>query len=469
MSIKPYANMGKHRWRNVRYRRLLLGTAETPTIFADDDDIGEFTATSITSPQDLTSPANAFVAGDGILVVVSNDDEGGTPQFVSISDDVDGTTGWTLVSEMGNSDADVHMAVWFKTATGGETTFSHATGFTGDTAALVIRVPQEDFGTLAVTGNSYTSSGNSTTHVITGVNAPIGSVQMLMFAAGDGGDTAPMTAEIEWTKQKEIETASNTTGATIAAWSRDVDAEAVEDNTVTMDSADGMSGIMLGFTGYTPTLPDIVFESGAYTTGTASNSTALTCSLPSGLTSGDLCLMIYVTNRNASDPTFSVSSTLLEGQGNATGTGNWTCHMHYFWASGGESTVDVNTGTVNTDTVWFYAYRISGVDTTTPFDDRASIEQKTTLITDTSDVDEVIWTSTPKAMAVKVFHSHANLAPTIPGAYTEEAIGSDDGRVTLAHEVLDVPGGSGGNTWSWTGGTDGHIGIFTFALRPLHP
>jgi hypothetical protein len=140
--------------------------------------------------------ASGIVAGNFLLIIVSNDYAGVSP-IMSLS-------GWTKIDEQGNSSSDCHIAAWWKEAAGGETdevvSFS---GFTLDAVGWYFRFSSVNMADpiYAQNGSQSSTSGNS---FAMAALATIVDDYGVAATAWDGGDTLPLTMTADgWTELDE--------------------------------------------------------------------------------------------------------------------------------------------------------------------------------------------------------------------------------------------------------------------------
>jgi len=184
----------------------------------------------------ITLPSG-IKSGDLIVIIASND-SAQNGERLSIA-------GFTKEIEAGGASQDAHVAFFWKTATGGETTatLSHDTNFA---AWVAMRIPLAN--ASPINGTSTSWAGGSSIGVL-GVTTTVDNCLVFTAFAGDGADTDPISITgTGWSAAGQLSSPEGDSASGVGfAWGFKTVASAgsAENSTGTLTGFDGISGIQV--------------------------------------------------------------------------------------------------------------------------------------------------------------------------------------------------------------------------------
>lgn len=168
------------------------------------------------SPQtsiDVTKPAGV-VNGELLLIIVCSDDNGSDPGFE------DPVSGWTTIMNVGNSVSDAKLAIYWRIADGTEgATQNIGMDTIDDVIGWYLRVSGVDQTTPINVSSGSQSSGNSSSHAISGITTTVPDCLAFYALCFDGADGFPFSVSgTGWTETAEGETPSGDNTDVSGTW-----------------------------------------------------------------------------------------------------------------------------------------------------------------------------------------------------------------------------------------------------------
>jgi len=184
--------------------------ATIPSIASSTSALGTGTTSSTRS---LTLPAT-INAGDLLLIYAINDDSTDTYQFNGQTP----PSGFTFLKEIGSSNADTHIGLWWKIADGTEDSSSVTitAQSSDDMCAVCLRIIDADTtNPIGIVGGGIDSASTASL-VIPAITTVNDDSLALYFLSSDGADCNPFGQPTGWTELGEYEPSGGTPASTVA-------------------------------------------------------------------------------------------------------------------------------------------------------------------------------------------------------------------------------------------------------------
>lgn len=262
----------------------------------------QYTRNTSSTTSLLLSAPSGITAGDLLVIIIGSDYASTINPFFDQS--TSAPSGWTFHGTVGSDTPDVHLGVFYKIATGSETServYGAATSYLGGWYLRISGAHAEY--PLTVCSRKETSSG--TTHVIPQTITPIDDCLALYAIVYDGADT-DFSTPTGWTELDDTyfgPTNGSASYGSIAFGSKSMATAGVTgDASITVSLSDGSSSFQFAIipadTTTTPGAPFIRAYSSATTGGAAASS--ITIPVPSSRKAGDMLFMIIQNDQSVS-------------------------------------------------------------------------------------------------------------------------------------------------------------------------